>query len=60
VLRASVPRFVVVGPEGGFTPQEIDDARRRGAALARLGPAVLRAETAALAALAVVASCATT
>ena len=57
VLRQSVPHFVVIGPEGGFTPSEIDHARRRGAILARLGPTVLRAETAALAALAAVAAC---
>ena len=56
VLRQSVPHFVVIGPEGGFTPSEIDHARRRGAILARLGPTVLRAETAALAALAAVAA----
>lgn len=60
MLRRSVPRYIVVGPEGGFTPREMDDARRRDLSLARLGPAILRAETAALAALATVGSCATT
>ena len=60
VLHRSVPRFVVVGPEGGVTPGETSNARRHGAALARLGPAVLRAETAALAALAAVGCCGST
>ena len=56
ILRQRVPQFVVVGPEGGFTPHEADQARRRGAMLARVGPTVLRAETAALAALAAIAA----
>lgn len=41
---------VVVGPEGGFTAAEVDQARVAGCRLASLGPRVLRAETAALAA----------
>jgi 16S rRNA (uracil1498-N3)-methyltransferase len=41
---------VVVGPEGGFTPAELDQARRAGARPLRLVPSVLRIETAALAA----------
>ena len=44
--------IVVVGPEGGFTAAEIDAAVSRGARVAHLGTRVLRAETAALAALA--------
>jgi len=56
VVRKSVPRCVVVGPEGGFTREERDHATRNGAALARLGRTVLRSETAALAALAAVAA----
>jgi len=46
---------VVVGPEGGFDRFEIDALAARGAAPVTLGPLVLRTETAALAALAVVA-----
>ena len=46
------PRYVLVGPEGGFTRDEIDGALRAGAVPAHLGRRVLRAETAALAALA--------
>ncbi|HEY2817758.1 MAG TPA: 16S rRNA (uracil(1498)-N(3))-methyltransferase [Casimicrobiaceae bacterium] len=57
VLRKSAPRFIVVGPEGGFTRQEIDHAVRNGARLARLGRTILRAETAALAALAAIVAC---
>ena len=41
-----------VGPEGGFTAEEIAAARRQGAIAVSLGPFILRAETAALAALA--------
>ena len=51
-LRQRMPRFVVVGPEGGFAPAERAGAKRRGMMLARFGTRILRAETAALAALA--------
>lgn len=54
VAGESPPRTVIVGPEGGFTPGEVSAALARGAIQAHLGPRVLRAETAALAALAVV------
>lgn len=37
-----------VGPEGGFTVDEADAARRAGAYTATLGPRILRAETAAI------------
>jgi 16S rRNA (uracil1498-N3)-methyltransferase len=44
----SEPRVVAVfvGPEGGYTPDEVDCARRAGAQVVSLGPRVLRAETA--------------
>jgi 16S rRNA (uracil1498-N3)-methyltransferase len=42
-----------VGPEGGFTDAEVAAARAHGFVPVGLGPRVLRAETAALAALAV-------
>ncbi len=45
---------VLVGPEGGFTPEEVAAARQGGMTAVRLGPRVLRTETAALAALATV------
>ena len=43
-----------IGPEGGFTPAERDTIRAHPQAVAiSLGPRILRAETAAIAALAV-------
>ncbi|MBS0319992.1 MAG: 16S rRNA (uracil(1498)-N(3))-methyltransferase [Proteobacteria bacterium] len=50
------PTTLVVGPEGGWTDAELAQAARRGIARVALGPAILRAETAAIAALAVLAS----
>jgi 16S rRNA (uracil1498-N3)-methyltransferase len=44
--------IVLAGPEGGFNDVEADGARQRGFVTLRLGPRVLRTETAALAALA--------
>jgi len=38
--------YVLLGPEGGFTEQEIERARARGFVTASLGPRILRAETA--------------
>lgn len=49
----SAPVSIFIGPEGGFTLAEAAMARDRGAVLVSLGPRVLRAETAALAALAI-------
>ena len=40
---------VAVGPEGGFTPDEIEATRAHGWTLIDLGPRILRLETAALA-----------
>ena len=40
---------VAVGPEGGFTPEEVDQARACGWQPVQLGPRILRVETAALA-----------
>ena len=45
---------VLVGPEGGLTANETERARGAGMRSARLGPRVLRADTASLAALAAV------
>jgi len=42
--------FVLLGPEGGFTVQEMERARARGFVTAGLGPRILRAETATIAA----------
>jgi 16S rRNA (uracil1498-N3)-methyltransferase len=56
---ASLPPFasaldLLVGPEGGLAPHERDAAQRAGLRAARLGPRILRADTASLAALAAV------
>lgn len=48
--------MVIVGPEGGLTREEADLARAAGAQSVRLGPRILRTETAALAALAIILS----
>jgi 16S rRNA (uracil1498-N3)-methyltransferase len=45
---------MLIGPEGGFTADEIALAQHRGMVAVRLGPRVLRAETAALASLAAI------
>jgi 16S rRNA (uracil1498-N3)-methyltransferase len=50
--RPEGPVVLLVGPEGGLAPREQDDARIAGFRALRLGPRVLRTETAALAALA--------
>ena len=42
---------VFIGPEGGFSPSELDALRKRCDHRLRLGPTVLRAETAAIASL---------
>ena len=49
---ASFPRniLLILGPEGGFTDQEIENARAAGCIVAGLGSRILRAETAAIAA----------
>jgi 16S rRNA (uracil1498-N3)-methyltransferase len=48
---------IAVGPEGGWAPEEEALFDANGWRAASLGPRILRAETAAIAALAVVASC---
>ncbi len=45
------PLLLLIGPEGGFEPDEIEAARRVGFTAVGLGPLVLRTETAAIAAL---------
>lgn len=53
-LNFSKPVFLIVGPEGGFSKEEIEKARRRGIQIASLGKRILRAETAAIFSLSVV------
>jgi 16S rRNA (uracil1498-N3)-methyltransferase len=50
--------LVVVGPEGGITPEEVDVLVAAGAVAARLGPTVLRSSSAGPAALAVLSAAA--
>ncbi|MCU0560409.1 MAG: 16S rRNA (uracil(1498)-N(3))-methyltransferase [Desulfobacterales bacterium] len=45
--------LLVIGPEGGFTPEEARAAKAAGFRVAGLGPRVMRAETAAVAACAI-------
>lgn len=49
---AAGPIGVIIGPEGGFTADELNEARTAGCLLAGLGPRILRAETAAVSAVA--------
>jgi 16S rRNA (uracil1498-N3)-methyltransferase len=57
-IKATLPKpdrqinkiLAILGPEGGFTSQEIKSAKDQGFATAALGPRVLRAETAVIAA----------
>jgi 16S rRNA (uracil1498-N3)-methyltransferase len=59
VLKSDVPRsglVLAVGPEGGWTDDELQSCRQAGWISASLGSTILRAETAAIAATAVVAS----
>lgn len=54
VARAGpLPRAILVGPEGGIEADELEDLRRAGWRAAGLGGGVLRFETAALAAVAI-------
>lgn len=46
------PLAVLIGPEGGFAPREFAEARAKAFTAVRLGPRVLRTETAGVAALA--------
>jgi len=48
---ASGPRAILVGPEGGWTVEEVTEAMAVGAVPVGLGPRVLRADTAIVAAL---------
>jgi 16S rRNA (uracil1498-N3)-methyltransferase len=54
--QLSPPSGVVIGPEGGFSPVEVEAAARAGLTIAGLGPRILRAQTVAVAAAAVILS----
>jgi 16S rRNA (uracil1498-N3)-methyltransferase len=53
-LPAMQPILLLVGPEGGFSAEEVAEAEALGAETVSVGPLTLRAETAALAALALI------
>jgi len=49
-VKAAKKIFILLGPEGGFTLKEVENAKASGFITASLGPRILRAETATLAA----------
>lgn len=51
--RGKKELMLCIGPEGGFSEQEVSEATARGFAVARMGKRTLRAETAAIAAVSV-------
>ncbi len=53
-LQAGAQLFVMIGPEGGFSPDEIALAREQGVLIAGLGPRILRTETAGLVAASII------
>jgi 16S rRNA (uracil1498-N3)-methyltransferase len=51
--ETSAQRLLLVGPEGGFTPSEIERAKQAGFAVLSLGATILRSDTAAVVAAAI-------
>jgi 16S rRNA (uracil1498-N3)-methyltransferase len=49
LTEMGAPPGVFIGPEGGFSPDEVAAAERAGLAIAGLGPRILRSETVAVA-----------
>jgi 16S rRNA (uracil1498-N3)-methyltransferase len=56
LIELRPPSSVFIGPEGGFSPAEVEAADRAGLAIAGLGPRILRSETVAVAVAAAVLS----
>jgi 16S rRNA (uracil1498-N3)-methyltransferase len=56
LTQLEAPDTVLIGPEGGFSPAEVKAAEAAGAALAGLGPRILRSQTVAVAAASVILS----
>jgi 16S rRNA (uracil1498-N3)-methyltransferase len=56
LTEVPAPERLVIGPEGGFSQDEVAAAERAGATIAGLGPRILRSESVAVAAAAVVLS----
>ena len=53
-FRAAKPVYVMIGPEGGWTEEEVNLARQAGGIAVTMGPRILRTETAGLAMLAAI------
>lgn len=53
-LNISEPIFLIIGPEGGFSSEEVNGALKRQIAIASLGNRILRADTAAIVSLSLV------
>lgn len=53
-LNPSKPIFLIVGPEGGFSSEEVKKALTKGIKIASLGKRILRAETASIISLSLV------
>ncbi|MBI3812271.1 MAG: 16S rRNA (uracil(1498)-N(3))-methyltransferase [Nitrospirae bacterium] len=53
-LKEETSVAILIGPEGGFSPREIENAREAGWVSVSLGPRILRAETAGVAVLAII------
>ena len=56
LVELAAPATIIIGPEGGFSPAEVRAANASGVEAAWLGPRILRAETVATAAAAVILS----
>ena len=56
LVEVAAPATIIIGPEGGFSPAEVRAAAAAGVEAAWLGPRILRAETVATAAAAVILS----
>ena len=56
LARLEAPQRVIIGPEGGFSPAEVSAAERARVVVAGLGPRILRSQTVAVAAAAVILS----
>ncbi|MFZ6036499.1 MAG: RsmE family RNA methyltransferase [Patescibacteria group bacterium] len=54
LTRATDPIRLIIGPEGGFTPDEMTLLQHAGVSTVHLGPRILRAETAAIAATSII------
>lgn len=46
MMQEAGPKVLVIGPEGGFIPYEVDEFRAAGCQVVGLGPRILRVETA--------------